>query len=60
MRYTREQRPAALLLLKATGSPDKVIETLGYPSSPMLYHWRDTYPDLYDVPKSRRLSDLVL
>ena len=53
MRYTREQISAALLLLKATGSPTKVIETLGYPSSPMLYHWRDKYPDLYDVPSQR-------
>jgi transposase-like protein len=37
-------------LLKATGSPAKVIQTLGYPSSPMLYHWRDSYPEYYDVP----------
>ncbi len=53
MRYTGEQISAALLLLKATGSPTGVIETLGYPSSPMLYHWRDKYPDLYDVPRQR-------
>ena len=53
MRYTREQISAALLLLKATGSPTEVIETLGYPSSPMLYHWRDKYPDLYRVPSQR-------
>lgn len=53
MKYTREQISTALLLLKATGSPNKVIDTLGYPSSPMLYHWRDKYPDLYDVPSQR-------
>lgn len=51
--YTKEQISAALLLLKATGSPNKVIETLGYPSSPMLYHWRDKYPELYDVPDQK-------
>lgn len=54
MRYTKEQISAALLLLKATGSPNKVIETLGYPSSPMLYHWRAMYPEYYDVPDQRR------
>lgn len=47
MRYTQEQISAALILLKATGSPEKVIETLGYPSNPMLYKWRDKYPELY-------------
>lgn len=40
-------------MLKATGSPDKVIQTLGYPSSPMLYHWRDKYPEYYDVPNQK-------
>ena len=53
MRYTKEQISAALLLLKTTGSPNKVIETLGYPSSPMLYHWRDMYPEYYDVPDQK-------
>ena len=54
MRYTKEQISVALLLLKATGSPNKVVETLGYPSSPMLYHWRDKYPDLFETtPKQR-------
>jgi len=53
MRYTKEQISAALLLLKATGSPNTVIETLGYPSSPMLYHWRDMYPEYYDVPDQK-------
>lgn len=53
MRYTQEQISAALLLLKATGSPRKVIQTLGYPSSPMLYHWRDSYPEYYDVPDQK-------
>ena len=54
MRYTKEQISAALLLLKATASPNKVIEMLGYPSSPMLYYWRDMYPEYYDVPDQRR------
>ena len=53
MRYTKEQISTALLLLKATGSPNKVIETLGYPSSPMLYHWRDMYPEYYEVPDQK-------
>jgi len=39
-----------LLLLKTTGSPNKVIELLGYPSNPMLYHWKDKYPEYYDTP----------
>lgn len=41
------------MLLKATGSPKQVIDTLGYPSSPMLYHWRDMYPEYYDVPDQK-------
>ncbi|MDO4327618.1 MAG: IS3 family transposase [bacterium] len=53
MRYTQEQISVALLLLKTTGSPTKVIQTLGYPSSPMLYHWRDNYPEYYDVPDQK-------
>lgn len=53
MRYTKEQISTALLLLKATGSPNKVIKTLGYPSSPMLYHWPDMYPEYYDVPDQK-------
>lgn len=53
MRYTKEQISTALLLLKATGSPTKVIQTLGYPTSPMLYHWRDNYPEYYDVPEQK-------
>ena len=50
MRYTQEQISTALVLLKATGSPDEVIRTLGYPSNPMLYHWRKKYPEYYDIP----------
>lgn len=53
MRYTQEQISTALVLLKATGSPDKVIQTLGYPSVPMLYLWRKKYPEYYDVPNQR-------
>ena len=50
MRYTIDQIKTALLLLKTTGSPNKVIELLGYPSNPMLYHWRNKYPEYYDTP----------
>ena len=50
MRYTTDQIKTALLLLKTTGAPNKVIELLGYPSNPMLYHWRDKYPEYYDNP----------
>lgn len=54
MRYTQEQISAALMLLKATGSPDTVIQTLGYPSGPMLYYWRDRYPEYYgDIPSHK-------
>lgn len=53
MRYTQEQISTALVLLKATGSPDEVIRTLGYPSNPMLYHWRKKYPEYYDVPSQK-------
>ena len=53
MRYRQEQISTALLLLKATGSPDKVIQTLGYPFSTMLYHWSDKYPEYYDVPNQK-------
>lgn len=56
MRYTQEQISTALLLLKATGSPNKVIETLGSPSSPMLYLWRDSYPEYYDVHQTILLA----
>ena len=53
MRYTQEQISTALVLLKATGSPDKVVQTLGYPSAPMLYHWRKKYAEYYDVPNQK-------
>lgn len=53
MRYTKEQIAAALLLLDATGSPTTVIETLGYPSNPMLYHWKKKYPELCSTPQQR-------
>ena len=53
MRYTIEQIKSALLLLKTTGSPRKFIEILGDPSNPMLYHWRDKYPEYYDAPVKR-------
>ena len=50
MRYTIDQIKTALRLLKTAGFPNKVIELLGYPSNPMLYHWRDKYPEYYDTP----------
>lgn len=53
MNYTIEQIKTALLLLKSIGSPSKVIALLGYPSNPMLYHWRDKYPEYYDVPDQK-------
>ena len=51
MKYTKEQIATALQLLNSTGSPRKVIEILGYPSNPMLYHWRKKYPELYTSPQ---------
>lgn len=55
MRYTQEQISTALVLLKATDSPDKAIQALSYLSSPMLYHWRSKYPEYYDVPNQKHL-----
>ena len=51
MKYTKEQIATALQLLGSTGFPRKVIEILGYPSNPMLYHWRKKYPELYTSPQ---------
>ena len=51
MKYTKEQIATALQMLGSTGSPRKVIEILGYPSNPMLYHWRKKYPELYNSPQ---------
>lgn len=51
MKYTKEQIATALQMLGSTGSPRKVIEILGYPSNPMLYHWRKKYPELYTSPQ---------
>lgn len=53
MKYTTEQIKTALLLLKTTGSPKRVIEILGYPSNPMLFHWRKKYPEYYSAPIRR-------
>jgi len=39
MKYAKEQIATALQLLGSTGSPRRVIEILGYPSNPILYHW---------------------
>jgi hypothetical protein len=60
MRYTIDQIKTALLLLKTTGSPNKVIELLGYPSNPMLYYWRDKYPEYYDTPIQKYLKQAPL
>ena len=56
MRYTKEQIATALLLFQATGSPETVIRTLGYPSNPMLYKWREQYPAYCAVPKQRHFK----
>ena len=53
MKYTKEQIATALQLLGSIGSPRKVIEILGYPSSPMLYHWRKKYPELCTAPQMK-------
>lgn len=53
MRYTKEQIAAALLLFQATGSPGTVLKTLGYPSNPMLYKWRERYPEFCSTSTRR-------
>lgn len=53
MSYTKEQISAALLLLKATGSPAAVRKTLGYPAVPTLYQWRAEYPEEYSEVQSK-------
>ena len=53
MRYTKEQIIAALALYNATGSARAVINTLGYPSNPMLYHWIEKYPEYLSNPHVR-------
>ena len=53
MRYTQKQISTALILLKSTEFADKVVQPVGYPSAPMLYHWRKKYPEYYDVPNQK-------
>ena len=53
MRYTKEQIIAALTLYSATGSANTVIQTLGYPSNPMLYQWIEKYPEYLSKPHVR-------
>jgi hypothetical protein len=60
MRYTKEQISTALLLLEATGSPIKVIETLGYPSNPMLYKWKDKYPEYCSTPQQNHWKQATI
>lgn len=62
MHYTKEQIAAALMLYAKTGSPAKVTEMLGYPSVPMLYHWKVKFPELYgrEPKKSWTLAPLEL
>ncbi|WP_282709939.1 helix-turn-helix domain-containing protein [Lancefieldella sp. Marseille-Q7238] len=53
MRYTKEQIIVALTLYSATGSANTVIQTLGHPSNPMLYHWIEKYPKYLSKPHVR-------
>ena len=53
MMYTKNQIIAALALYDATGSAKTVINTLGYPSNPMLYHWIKKYPEYLSKPHVR-------
>lgn len=53
MRYTKEQIIAALTLYSTTGSANTVIQTLGYPSNPMLYHWIEKYSEYLSKPHVR-------
>lgn len=53
MRYTKEQIIVALTLYSATGSANTVIQTLGYPSNPMLYHRIEKYPEYLSKPHVR-------
>lgn len=50
------------MLYAKTGSPTKVTEMLGYPSVPMLYHWKVKFPELYgrEPKKSWTLAPLEL
>lgn len=50
------------MLYAKTGSPNKVVEMLGYPSIQMLYHWKVKYPELYgrEPYKSWTLAPLEL
>lgn len=53
MRYTKEQIIVALTLYSATGSANTIIQTLGYPLNPMLYHWAEKYPEYLSKPHVR-------
>ena len=53
MRYSKKQIIVALTLYNATGSANTVIQTLGYPSNPMLYHWIEKYPEYLSKPHVR-------
>ncbi len=56
MLYTKGQIETALQLLDKLKSPKKVIDILGYPSSPMLYHWRDKYPEYVHSPEGKHFK----
>ena len=58
MRYTQEQISTALVLLKATGSPDKVIQTLGYPSSPMKKMTANLNINPNDITSAEDINEL--
>lgn len=53
MRYTKEQIITVLTLYSATCSANTIIQTLGYPSNPMLYHWAEKYPECLSDPHIR-------
>ena len=53
MRYTKEQIIVALTLYNAIRSVKRVIKTLGYPSTTMLYHWLERYPKHIQMPHIR-------
>ena len=60
MRYTKEQIIAALMLYDATGSANKVTQTLGYPSNTMLYNWVEKYPEFLSKPLVRHYKQATV
>lgn len=54
MRCIQDCISTALILLKATISPDKVVQTSDYPSELILYHYHKKYPEYYDLPNQKQ------